>query len=164
MVTIDVKADGMIARLRRIEQATENLVPAFNTIRIYTDRKTQQTFDALKRGGTHRSVTWKWFAPQYTRKTDGMVVPAQGGVPKLYGRGLVQGRLRPSGTRVTTQSNLMRDTGDMRSQALNNWRIARQRMRCRLYLKYAAKQQSMRPFFFWEVPVDTKYIRNTITS
>jgi len=68
---------------------------------------------------------WMASPDQYTRKTDGVTVPPWGGVPRIApgwsgGKrmkkvtGVVQGRGRPSGARVTPNSTMMVDTGRMR--------------------------------------------------
>ena len=125
------------------------------------DGRTDATFSKLRRGGKFRGVTWSPWAPQYTRQ-DGTVIPAWGGVRKVHGRGLVKGRKRPSGTRVTKQSRLMEDTGNLRSQTHTNWRITKRLMRGRVRAPLAKKLQKQRPYFFFEVGKDTKFIRDTI--
>lgn len=52
----------------------------------YMLRQTQLTFKKLGKRGNNtpfRGVRWEWFADQYTRKTDGVTVPAHGGKPRL---------------------------------------------------------------------------------
>jgi len=88
---------------------------------------------ALATGGAFRGETWVRMKPQYTRKTDGVEVPAWGGVRRVRrgwkkstkgpGRGksigqrmkkingTVSGRRRPSGARVKITSIMNRDTG-----------------------------------------------------
>lgn len=63
-------------------------------------------------GGTFRGQTWAPMKVQYTRRTDGVTVPAWGGVAKVRGGSrTVQGRRRPSGQRVRPTSIVNRDTG-----------------------------------------------------
>lgn len=94
-------------------------------------------------GGMFRGAHWPWFANQYTRETDGVTVPAWGGVPRVargfakskkwtetQRRGVstgermartsgnVSGKLRPSGQRVTQASIQMRDTGELQKRLL----------------------------------------------
>lgn len=69
-------------------------------------------------GGDFRGHRWAGFKDQYTRKTDGQVVPAQGQVPRLDKRGNVKGKKRPSGQRVTAQSILVQDTGHLRGKVV----------------------------------------------
>jgi hypothetical protein len=72
------------AWLVEASERARDLRPVWATFRAYMARVTHDTFDALgKGGGTYRGVTWAPFADQYTRKTDGVVVPAWGGVPRL---------------------------------------------------------------------------------
>lgn len=125
----------------------------------YMMQQTGMTFRALSHGGTYRGVTWKPFAKQYTRKTDGVTVPAWGGVAKLRGQGVVQGRKRPSGQWVTQTSNLMRDTGIMAAAAGSSWRFENQNHRIIMSTegpakKYAPRQQALRPFLFFHLPND----------
>ena len=159
---ITVQVSNLDVKLSGLESAAKDLTPAWLQTVSYTEGVTQDLFRRLAHGGTYRGVRWKWFAPQYTRKTDGVTVPAEGGVPKLRGRGLVKGKMRPSGKRVTRNSNLMQDTGAMRGQSSHNWDYKPHRLTGTVKLPYAAKQHSMRPFWFWEHPKDTTYIRQAI--
>jgi len=63
-----------------------------------------------------------WPAPkdQYTRKTDGAVIPPWGGVARLDGDGSVKAKKRPSGQRVEAGSTMMalHDDGGHRSDAI----------------------------------------------
>lgn len=129
--------------------------------RIHRD---QQTLSALTiralsdGGGSYRGVQWPGFRPQYVRE-DGTEVPAWGGVDKVRGKGRVKGRLRPSGTRVTARSLIMRDTGYLASAAAS---VRKTRRSGRLLIietpvKYAAPQQSMRPFMFFTRADRQKY-------
>lgn len=114
-------------------------------------------FQANRKGGTFRGVTWKWFADQYTRKTDGVVVPAQGGVPRLRGGGLVRGRKRPSGTRVTASSSVMQDLGDLRRGAASVLQVLPGRMVIGTDSRVGERAQYLsrrRPFLFWYLPDD----------
>lgn len=70
-------------------------------------------------GGRFRGASWPGFKPQYVR-SDGAVVPAWGGTPKVRGRGSVKGKKRPSGQRVRPDSIMMQDTGRLRSALLTN--------------------------------------------
>src|SRR3990167_8440320 len=97
-------------------------------------------FEQLRHGGTYRGVMWKYFSPQYTRKTDGITVPAWGGVPKIRGNGLVKGRKRPSGARVKQGDAIMQDTGNLRARALSSVRITRFRLVMGNNLTYGAAQ------------------------
>lgn len=142
----------------RLEDGTQPLA-AFD-IEVKGEIGLEWGLNARAEGGYVRGQWWEGFADQYTRKTDGVTVPAWGGVPKVklgyrvigrrlslgtmsdrgrgratyrglrqttpvlevelkgYRRGTVQGRLRPSGGRVTPQSILMVDRGRLRNAVL----------------------------------------------
>lgn len=149
----------------------------------YMRARTMLMFQRLRSGGTYRGVTWKPFAPQYTRK-DGTVVPAWGGVARVRAgfrkgatgdasrpgkrstgvrmsrvSGKVAGRLRPSGQRVTKSSALMQDTMTLRTRAA----LVVHRDRFVLQLgpqgaRYARRQNSLRRFLFFDIPTDAKAI------
>lgn len=122
----------------------------------YMRVRTDQTFDRLRRGGSFRGVTWAPFKPQYVRQ-DGTVVPAWGGIAKVRGRGKVQGRLRPSNTRLTRGDSLMQDTMTMRQGAVSTVRATNESIEYGpVGLVYAAAQQRRRMFLFFEVPRDLK--------
>ena len=147
--TLDVDAEAL---RRRIGDPT----PVFKRFAQYMRVRTDQTFDRLRRGGTFRGVTWDSFAPQYTRK-DGTEVPAQGGVAKVRGKGMVQGRLRPSGQRVAAGDSIMQDTGTMRNRAA----LVMDQTKRSLTLgpqgvNYAAAQNARRPFLFFTERDDDK--------
>lgn len=125
--------------------------------------RVDSVFVKNKKGGTHRGVTWDYFAPQYTRKTDGAVVPAWGGVKKLRGRGKVKGRLRPSGSRVTSRASLLQDTNTLRARAL----LARRITNTSVVMgsagpSYSRYQHNLRPFVFWHLPDDLTMMRRVI--
>jgi hypothetical protein len=72
----------------------------------YRKRLLGATRPRVSQSGRWFGNVWPRHADQYTRKTDGVTVPAWGGVPKLHGRGKVKGRLtseavgRGSGSRI----------------------------------------------------------------
>lgn len=153
-----LKIDDRKARklLRDVERVGGDVRPALRQFHSRMRAVTDRTFKRLRRGGTYRGVTWRDWAPQYTRK-DGTVVPAWGGVPKVRGRGTVKGRLRPSRTRVNRTSALMQDTNTLRSRAaLTMFQLSNTRIRFGTNLRYASKQQAMRPFLFFELPKDRR--------
>lgn len=153
-LTID---DAKVQRmLRGVDLAAYNPDAAWAEGAQYMRVRTDSMFRHLRRGGTHRGVTWKDWTPQYTRK-DGTVVPAWGGIPKVRGRGMVKGRKRPSGKRVTQSSALMQDTMTMRGRAA----LVVRRNRNMLQLgpqgvNYAHDQNKRRQFLFFEIPPDAK--------
>ena len=126
-------------------------------------RRTQLTFSKLgKRNNTtpFREMVWKWFAIQYTRK-DGTIVPAEGGVAKASGKGLVKGRLRHSGTRVSPRSMMMQDRRTMAQAALARLRVGTDYLIAQTPVEYAKYQQANRPFAFL-VQEDVEYLRQQI--
>ena len=126
-------------------------------------RRTQLTFSKLgKRGNsaTFRETLWPWFAPQYTRK-DGTIVPAEGGIAKIRGTGIVKGRLRHSGTRVTGRSMIVQDRGTEKQGALARFKIGKDYLIAQTPVKYAKYQQAMRPFAFM-ITEDVEFLRKQI--
>jgi len=65
----------------RLQDGTQPLA-AFD-IEIKGDMGREWARFGKARGGVVRGQVWKGFADQYTRKTDGVVVPAEGGVQKV---------------------------------------------------------------------------------
>jgi len=132
------------------------------------------TFGLLSTGSMtfRQEAQWGAIPPQYTRVTDGVTVPAWGGVPrirpgwhhvasviatgkKIFGRytevfGTVSGKLRGSGKRVQRGSIVGADTGDLRRSFLSNPVFSSDGRAVRLisYLKKAAAFNKRRPFAF----------------
>ena len=84
-------------RFDELQKRGDGMQRVFKVFHRYMGVMTDNTFKNNAKGGTWRGVTWKYFAPQYTRK-DGTVIPAWGGVAKVRGKGNVLGRKRASGT------------------------------------------------------------------
>ena len=152
MIRLQVLDNALRTTLKRIQSRAE--APARLFRRIWRDQqtKTQLMFSRLGRGdGRYRGEYWPPFARLYIRKTTGQEIPAWGGVPKIRGEGTVKGRKRPSGTRITPQSLLMRDTGYLASAAASAFRIDRRGTRATIGtpVKYAWKQNEMRRFMKW---------------
>ena len=91
--TIRLEIEDERLRRRLEEVAEKGKRPRDLFVRIHADQRTKSRtmFRKLRRGGTFRQVTWPWYQDQYTRKTDGVTVPAEGGVPKVRGEGVVLG-------------------------------------------------------------------------
>jgi len=131
-------------------------------------RRTNLTFTKLgKRGNStpFREMLWSWFAPQYTRK-NGTVVPAEGGIAKLRGSGVVKGRLRHTegakrNNRVTSQSMMMRNTRRMEQATLSRFRVGNNYLIAQTPIKHAKYQQAMRPFAFM-TNEDVEFLRKQI--
>lgn len=105
--------------------------PVWKRFAQYMRVRTDNTFDRLRRGGSYRGVTWKYFAPQYL------------------------GQLRPSGARVRDGDAIMQDTMTLRSRAALVMRMTpRSLVLGPQGVRYAAAQQAMRPFLFFDVPTD----------
>lgn len=130
-------------------------------------------------GGNFLGVNWPGMKPQYTRKLDGETVPAWGGVPRMQAMfvksrmsigkgwtskgvkrktfgGNVQGKKRPSGTRVKASSIMMRDTGHMANAVLGSPELveARRMVVSTKAIDYAEEQDKVRHFMDWELPHD----------
>lgn len=153
MFRIEVDDGHAQATVKEVKGKVSPGLPVRLWERIWRDQQAQaqMMFVRLPRGGTHRGEYWPPFAPQYTRKTDGVTVPAEGGVSRIDGEGVVKGRKRPSGQRIDATSNLMRDTGDLSRSAasVRSIRDRRRTLRITTPLDYAAPQQAMRPFMFF---------------
>ena len=149
-------------RFDELQKRGDGMQRVFKVFHRYMGVMTDKTFDQNRRGGTWRGVTWKYFAPQYTRK-DGTVIPAWGGVAKVRGKGKVLGRKRPSGARVQKGDSVVQDTGTLRNNAtLGVVHITKNKMRIGTNINYAAAQQKMRPFLFF-TKKDAAYL-NKLTS
>lgn len=159
MLKVNIDNDQLRREGIRISRKLDDPRPFFKQFRAYMLGRTGQTFRRLGRGGRFRGVRWRGYADQYTRKTDGVTVPAHGGVPKLRGRGLVKGRLRASGQRVTPSSRLLRDTGRLAAAAGTTLRFrdgGRTMQMITRNVAYGPAQQARRPFLFFELPHDAK--------
>ncbi len=172
--SLDLNDARARAMLGGVSLAAFNPDAAWAESAQYMRVRTTLTFSRLRAGGTYRGVTWKPFAPQYTRK-DGTVVPAWGGVRRVRAgyiqkgkhkgermsrvSGVVKGRLRPSGKRVTKSSALMQDTMTLRTRAALV--IRRNRFMMQLGpqgVRYAAHQNSLRRLLFFDIPTDATAI------
>lgn len=149
-----------------IAQGTDFTRPLL-TFRQYMAVAVDSLFDVLSYGrgnATHRGVSWPGFAPQYTRQ-DGTVVPAWGGIPKVRGKGMVKGRKRPSGTRLTPVSAIMQDTGNLRGKAITA--LFRQTKTAISFgtpesVNYAGEQAARRPYLFFYLPQDKPALRQIL--
>lgn len=102
-------------------------------------------------GGTFRGVAWSYFKPQYTR-IDGTAVPVWGGVPRVFGPGMVQARLRGNKPgnkkRYASGDRLMQNTGILRNALLSDIRIDAHTITLSTPVSYARHQDALRPFNF----------------
>jgi len=157
-IIITVNSQQAIIDLRDATQQISNFKPVLKTFGVYMINRSKETFRALGKGGTFRGVNWPPFADQYQRK-DGTIIPAQGGIPKIKGKGLVKGRLRPSGKRVTASSQLLRDTGQLMASIGHGMKIDNKGLHIATAKNYGAAQQERRPFLFFELPRDIEALR-----
>lgn len=153
---IEVKNKEAKIRLEKLEKKAGDLRPFFVNFWAYMQSRTQLMFIRNRKGGTFRGVNWPWFAGQYNRS--GGKVPAEGGVPKLRGSGMVKGRLRGKGKRdvdrIKPTSNLLRHRGIMYNAALGRIKKRPRVLVMDTNVNYAGYQDSMRPFQFFELPKD----------
>lgn len=149
------------ARLQNILDRVDDFSPIWAEITAYMQGKISLQFVDNRAGrATVRSSFWPWFAPQYTRK-DGTMVPAEGGISRLDGKGLVLGRLRDSTKqRISADSNLMRNTGIMFGSLLNSPVKTKKSLKLLSGDKSEklSYQNRLRPFLYFEDDVDTEII------
>ena len=149
-LSVEIRDEKLRKALGEIAEKPDGLRQPFEKFAQYMRVQTDKTFENLRLGGRYRGVFWRYFAPQYTRKTDGVTVPAWGGVPKLRSRGNVKGRKRPSGQRVANGDAIVQDTMTLRSRAALVVRMGKYTARLGPQgVNYAAAQQKMRPFLFF---------------
>lgn len=165
---VKVTVHGMEIQIRRfgnIRGAINNFQPLWPAITAYMQSVISLQFSDNAKGRKKvRGKYWPWFAPQYTR-SDGTVVPAEGGIARLDGKGMVLGRLRDSTRqRVSPESNLMRNTGIMFGGLLNNpiMRDDELIMRSTGNQEQISYQNSLRPFLFFQKSRDPNMIKQII--
>ena len=142
-------------QLGRLDKASRNVQEPFRLFAQYMRVQTDEMFERNRSGGTHRGVTWAGPAPQYVR-SDGTVVPAWGGIPYARGEGTVKPRTRPSGQPFLEGDALMQDTNTMRARAALAFFLGKRQLKMGPQgVNYAAYQNAMRPFLFFNVPDDS---------
>lgn len=165
MLTIRADTKKAVIFLDDLQDKVDDLRPVFRNFQTYMLSQTVLTFKELRQGGSFRGVRWKWFAPQYKRR-DGTVIPAEGGVAKIRGKGLVKGKLRGGKKtdphRVQSSSSLLADTSEMRNAAVTIQRISKNRLVMDTPVDYAARQHALRPFQFFEDPKDVNILNGFI--
>lgn len=179
-----INTEGLVAKQNRLLRFMQrDFLRVFKRFRVYMLQQTGLTFRALKQGGHYRGVEWRWYKDQYTRKTDGVTVPAEGGSPRVARgwkhiasdlktrkavmarhktvTGNVKGKKRPSGKRVTKSSSLLRDTGRLAAATGMTLSFKRQgkTMILGTNVAYAEAQQARRPFLFFQVPQDEEVLQ-----
>ena len=176
MMQIEVQDDALQKLLKQVDKALSTGRAVFKEFALYMRQVTDTTFIQNRHGGSYRGVSWDYFAPQYTRKTDGVTVPAWGGVPKIKAgyskytkagkerkKGLgktggknVLGRRRPSGARIQKGDSVMQDSGALRARAALTLALGENKIELGPQgVSYAGEQQALRPFLFFEVPKDS---------
>lgn len=118
----------------------------------YMLTQTARTFRALgkKNAGAYRGVSWPWFAPV---NVWGKKVPAEGNRVR-HSFAVVswntgdQKRKRPARHYVSAGSKLLQDTGLLRNSALGVFSVTKDRMDASTPVKYANRQNKLRPFVF----------------
>ena len=164
MIKIQMIDNATIA-LEKVEKYTDDLRPSWKKIvqnmLSAIDTQFVDLSGDLGQGKFARGVKWEYFAPQYTRK-DGTVVEAWGGIPKLDGSGMVKGRLRDSTSRrVHKGDSVMQNLGTMRKALLQDNDLSKpleMTMRVKDNQGKVARQNELRPFMFFQEPVDTDEI------
>lgn len=86
MADATVDRRGLELTLGRLDRNITDMTPIWKSCHAYQTGVTVMQFDALRKGGRSRGVSWKYFAIQYKRKTDRRVIPAWGGVPRRIAR------------------------------------------------------------------------------
>ena len=181
MIAGEIQIRGYFEARRDLDRTVREIMDASKPFRAFFSwwaRLRGEAWSAVKAsGGTFMGRRWPAMKAQYTRRTDGVTVPAWGGVPRIRAgsrkrtiapkrgigwgesmtsvRGVVSGRLRPSGRRVKQTSIMMQDTGSMRNAILAApVHVGRDRLvigprRGGIGSEYAAHQDEMRPVVFW---------------
>jgi hypothetical protein len=147
MMTVTIDASDLRADLRALGETLKDVSPSMRRWGredfIPATIRTMRAVGVAARGGTDARLQaaglppWRPWAIQYRRKTDGVTVPAWGGVPKaatlthnapgrrkaknpkvFRGRELVLGRMRRRGQRAKTSDQMLEDTKQMVRGAL----------------------------------------------
>lgn len=171
MMTFDIEADEALRFLKAHADRVKDVSGGFREFHQYMIVQVDSMFPKLRKGGTHRGVTWPKFADQYTRKGgrdgkgDKSTIKAWGGVPKVRGGGMVKGRRRPSDKRVTSQSALLQNLGNLRAKAATGVRrVRKDLLQFGTNVEYAAAQSKLRPFLFFNLPKDLERCRQILAN
>ena len=161
-LVIDFDDSEWIRVRDRLRGRTSDWRPAARLIHAQMRVRVDSVFAKNARGGSHRGINWNYFSSQYTRKTDGAVVPAWGGTAKLRTDGVVLGRLRPSGQRVREGDSIGQDTGHLRRAALLSRRLDKRRLVMGSNVAYAEHFSAIRPLAEFHLPPDLRMMRQII--
>lgn len=171
----DKKAQGLLrAKVRK----HRDVRPALLKIQHYMVTRIALQFQKLHKGGRDRGVHWRDLQGRPGKRQragystrDG----AQGGYRQgvysdvatrrirggvITGGESTLGALRPSGKRVTADSAVMQDTGRLLRSA-GKWikRLSWNRIDFGTNVNYAARQDKMRRFMFFQIPRDLNEAR-----
>ncbi len=155
-ITVTVKDGGLTVEVDRILKNVKELRPALEEFHTRMVTRIDRTFDlagapgSVEKGGVDpfRDITWEPLAAK-RRKADGLLIPAWGGIPRLDGKGVTKGRLRPSGKRVTKGDALNQDSGRYRQRIATGYvAITRDRLTFGPNLNYSESLESIRPALF----------------
>ena len=138
MITTRIHTQEATRQIRQFIARRTNLMPALKEFGVLMINRTMQTFDQLAYGGTYRGVTWAPFSRNYVR--------------------------RPSGKKVTPQSKLLVDTGQLRASIATGIRITPKGLQLFTTKNYGAVQQKKRPFLFFEPVRDPDALRSIIVN
>ncbi len=175
MIRFEVDATKANRRLTVLSGRAEDARPWLKKFRLYIISQTRLMFHKLRKGGQFRGVEWADLKGRpHTRTGRGGHVTREGAFggysPGVYSdvasRKTLGGRrntgyrtlgaLRPSGKRVTLESAVMQDTGTLLRRA-GQWikKLNHNEITFGVgNLIYAARQNKMRLFMFFELPRD----------
>lgn len=175
MIRLEMDATKANRRLKALSERAEDARPWLRKFRLYMIARTRLMFGRLRKGGRYRGVYWPDIKGRpHARTGRGGYVTREGAFGG-YSAGVYSdttsrrtlggrrntgyrtlGALRPSGKRVTDNSAVMQDTGTLLRRA-GQW-IKRMNHNEIVFgvgnLIYAAPQNRMRPFMFFELPRD----------
>lgn len=171
--------DRKVKRLLRAKARKHRDVrPALLKFQHYIVARIALQFQRLSKGGRFRGVYWPDLQGR-PGKRQRAGISTRGGAfggyrPGVYsdlatrrvrggtrtGGEMALGALRPSGKRVTTDSAVMQDTGTLLRKA-GKWikMLTWNRIDFGTNLSYAAAQDEMRPFMFFQIPRDLNEAR-----
>lgn len=171
--------DRKVKRLMRAKvKKHRDVRPALLRIQHYIIARIGLQFQRLSKGGRFRGVYWPDLKGRPGERTgfghstrDGAFGGYRTGVysdvatRKIKGGVRTSGEktlgaLRPSGKRITDDSAVMIDTGTMLRKA-GKWiaRLTRNEIQFGTNLSYAAAQDELRPFMFFQIPRDLNEAR-----
>ncbi len=177
---IDLQLDDR--KIKRVLRAKvkkhRDVRPALLKIQHYIVARIGLQFARLSKGGRFRGVRWPDLQGRPGKRV-GFGYSTRGGAFGGYRTGVYSdvathqlrggartsgeqtlGALRPSGKRITNDSSVMQDTGTLLRKA-GKWisRLTRNEIQFGTNLSYAAAQDELRPFMFFQIPRDLNEAR-----